>query len=158
MARTYTTSYSNELGSLAITVSKLPASSITLTGESADQVTESLVSAPLDRPETWTFGKKDVADVYKDTSIPTSARPVTSRGVQIIVRHDSFTAVTDSDNADFFKVLPMSSWTCLRVPINELMDADQCLAELKRMFAGVLGSADTSARLAEMIRGALRAD
>lgn len=156
MALTYTTSYAAETTSISTSVSAVPATSLTLISEDPDLVTESLISAPLDRPETWSFGKKDVSDIYKDTTVPSSAKPASSRGVQIMVRHDSSTTVTDTENPDYFRILPFASWICVRIPVNELITADQVLAEVKRMIGGVLEDEDTSARLSELIRGALK--
>jgi hypothetical protein len=157
MSLVYTTSYAAETSKIDIEVSSVPANTLTLITESADQVEESLVSAPLDRPEIWTFGSKQVADVYRDTTVPSSAKPASSRGVQIMVRHDSSTTVTDSADTNYYRVLPFASWICVRVPVNELITADQVLEEVKRMFGGVLRDEDTSGRLAELIRNALKA-
>lgn len=157
MALHYVTSYHDETSTISTEVSAVPANSLTMVSESADQVVESLISAPLDRPEIWTFGNKQIADVYRDTTIPSSAKPASSRGVQIMVRHDSYTTVTDDLGFADMRILPFASWICVRVPVNELITADQVLQEVKRMFGGVLRDEDTSGRLAELIRNALKA-
>lgn len=153
----YTTSWSAETDTLSLSVYALPASSLALTSEAADTVKESLISAPLDRPEQWEFAKKDVSNVYSDTTIPASARPSSSRGVQIMVKHTSFTTVTDSANADYLKILPIVSWTCVRVPVNELTTANMALEEVQRLLGGLLEDEVSSSRIAELIRGALKA-
>lgn len=157
MALTYTTSYSASVANLmSLPVYQLDPGTIVVISDDPGVVKESLTSAPLDRPEIWEFASRAVDNVYKDSTVPVIARPTSSRGVQIMIKHGSFTTVTDSDDSTYYKVLPMASWTCVRVPLNELITADLVLDEIKRLTGGLLGTEATSARLAEMVRGALK--
>lgn len=161
MAKNYSTPYDSVAeSSKEVKISVLNSSDLSLTSEKTDEVTEQTSYSPLSTPELWTFGCKPVQDVYKNTNIQASARPSSSRGVQIMVRHDAITTVTDSADANYLKQLPMACWTCIRVPLNELITEDQILAELKRALAGLFGDGQdvSSARIAELVRGALRAD
>jgi len=157
MARSYTTSWASQTDTLTLPVFAVPASTLTLVSEAADTVKEVLISGPLDRPETWEFARKDVQNVYSDTTVSASTRPTSSRGAQIMVKHSSFVTVTDSEDAAFVKYLPLVSWTCVRVPINELMTSDLVLDEVKRMAGGLLSDQVSSARINQLIQGALRA-
>lgn len=157
--KSFSTGYESSTATKNIAIGVLNASDLSLLEDEPEQCVERLVASPMDRPEKWTFGCKVIPDVYKNTGIASSAKPSSTSGVQIIVKHESVTAVTDSDDADYLKHLPQVSYYVQRVPVNNLMTAEMALQEAKRMLSGLFGSGDdvTSARLAELICGALRA-
>lgn len=160
MSKVYSKPYPSDLGTKSLLISKLDAKDLALIAESSDEVEEQTTYSPLDRPEKWTFGSKQVADVYKNTSIATSAKASSVRGVQLMVRHDCVIQVTDDADASYLRQLPLSCWTCVKVPVNELVTTDLALEELQRALAGLFGDGEdvSSSRLGELIRGALRAD
>lgn len=156
----YSTPYASVTATKNLAISELSASDLALLSETSNDVVETTTYSPLDRPEKWTFACKKVSDVYANTGIANTAIPAGRSGVQIMVRHDSVTQVTDSDDGSYLKQLPMSMWTCVRVPVNELITEVQILAELQRGLAGCFGDGEdvSSSRLASLVRGALRAD
>lgn len=157
--KSYSTGYESATATKNIAISVLNAADLSILEDEPEQCVERTIASPMDRPERWTFGCKSITDVYKGTGVSTAAKPSSTSGVQIIVKHESMTAVTDSEDANYLKQLPQVSYFVQRVPINDLMTADMALQEAKRMLAGLFGSADdvTSSRLAQLICGALRA-
>lgn len=163
MAKIYSTPYSmsgaSEKKSLSIGV--LSSSDLAPVSETADKVVEKNVNSPLDRPETWTFACTDVADAYKNSGISPQCKPASVKGVQIMVKHDSITQVTDDTVGaeNYLKQIPYSVHFVIRTPINDLVTADAVLAEVQRTIAGLFGDGTdvTSARLTELLNSALKA-
>jgi hypothetical protein len=109
-----------------------------------------------DIPETWTFGATAISDVYKNSGVSAAAKAVTSRGVQVLVKHEAYAKITDSADLTFQKVVPLEAHLVIKAPTNDLLDADAIFEEIKRMLGGLLEQSATSARLDELIRSALR--
>lgn len=163
MAKIYSTPYSmsKEGETKALSIGVLSSSDLAPVSETAEKVVEKNVNSPLDRPETWTFACTEVADAYKNSGISPQCKPASVRGVQIMVKHESITQVTDDTTGaeNYLKQIPYSVHLVVRTPINELVTSDAVLAEVQRTMAGLFGDGTdvTSGRLKELLNSALKA-
>lgn len=159
MARTKDYGYNTAATKKNLGLLPISAADLAVLQDEPEECIESTIASPLDRPERWTFGRKTIDNVYKDTGIQLAAKTVSTRGAQILVKHEAITEITDSDTPNVVKQVPMVSYLVVRAPINECIDADDVLLEVSRMLAGAFGDGTdiTSGRLANLIRGALKA-
>lgn len=162
MAKQFNTPYTfDDATTKSLSIGILNAADLALTADEPDRAVEKNTSSPLDRPETWTFAISDVNDVYKNTSIASASRPSSIRGVQVMVKHESVTQVTDdaAGAENYLKQLPFSVHVVVRTPINELVTADMVLQEVQRTFGGLFGDGKdvSSSRLKDLLNSALKA-
>lgn len=158
MAKVKSYSFDSNATTKNLPVFELGASDLSLISETADTCVEVSTSSPIDRPEKWTFGCKSIENVYKNTGISASVKPASVSGVQIMVRHDQTMQVTDDALSTYTRQIPLCSWICAQVPVNDDVTEDDILLEIKRMLSGALpdGDAVTAARVKQLIRSALR--
>lgn len=163
MSKIYSTPYTMGDGNeKSISIGIVNGSALAVVADDAEKVVEKNTSSPLDRPEKWTFGCTEVADAYKNTGISPQCKPASTKGVQIMVKHESITQVTDDTVGaeNYLKQIPYSCHIVVRAPINELVTADAVLTEVRRTIGGLFGSGNdvTSARLTDLLNSALKAE
>lgn len=114
------------------------------------------LSSPIDRPETIRLARTEVADVYKNTQIAPAVMAPSKRGVNLLAQVNETVLVTDSTDADFMQLLPISAHLVVKVPASEYIDASMVQTLLGRLISALYdtGSTDES-RLAALLRGSL---
>lgn len=135
----------------------ISASELVLKEDEPNSVVVEAKASSYDRPERWTFGATPIRDIYRNQDVAVSAKPVTSRGVQVLVKYNGFVSIEDSADPDYLKLIPVSAHTVVQVPINQYISASDILMILRRQTGALFeDTSATSARIDELIRSALR--
>lgn len=115
------------------------------------------LTSPIDQPERFRFAFNDVADVYRNAGIDPTLFYQSRRGTQILCQLTDVYKVTDTVDASYLAMLPVTAHMVLRVPNNDLINADIAMGLIGRMLAGLFDpTADAAGtRLKSMLRGAL---
>lgn len=143
----------------ALSVYGLDPSSLVLKSAEPNRVVMESKNSPFDTPETWTFGCTPIRDIYRGSGIAPSARPYSPRGVQLLIKLNSFYTLTDAEKEDWLKVIPFSAWQVIQFPLISWLTASDLVTMLRRQMGGILPynvqSSGNTARLEELIRGSL---
>lgn len=139
-------------------------SDFSVKSETPNEVVITNVTSPLDQPETIRFAQQPVKDIYNGTAVDPTAMSVARQGISLVVQVNDILRVTpdggenncccDGGYMDF----PISTHIVIRTPVAQYITADTIMTVVKRNFAALFGEgADvTSARLNQMLRGALK--
>lgn len=139
--------------------SLVTADSLVVKQDEPDKVVVESKTSPYERPERWEFGWTPIGNMYKSTSveIAVSARPVTTGGVQLLVKYRGYMQITDSDDPLFLNIIPIDMHSVVRVPINSYVTASDIKVYLQRQIGAFFEDTEaTSARIDELIRSPLR--
>lgn len=130
------------------------------TGESLDSVNYTCRSSSLGRPETLSFGKRPIKDIYASSSIESAYRCPSKAGIKILVTSSTVASLTETDTPSFRYDFPITVKTVIDVPASDYMTSDQVLDVIKHHWGALFegGTDVTSARITELLRGALELD
>lgn len=125
-----------------------------------DEPNEAIITnltSPIDQPERFRTAHSDVADVYRNTGIDPTMYYASRRGTQILAQLTDVYKVTDSADASYEALLPVSAHLVLKVPNNDLITDTLAITVLERLLACLYETTgtETSTRIAALLRGAL---
>lgn len=125
-----------------------------------DEPNEAIITnltSPIDQPERLRWAHSDVADVYRNSGIDPTMYYASRRGTQILVQLTDVFKVTDSADASYEALLPVSCHLVIKVPNNDLITDEVALAEVERLLGGLFETTGTTPenRLKSILRGAL---
>lgn len=140
-----------------VAVSQINASDFVVTQRGTEDVTETNLSSGLATPECFQFGRRIVKDIYANTSVDTAYKCPSKTGIKILLNWTSTGTLTDDKDVSFRQDFPLSVRTTITVPASDYIGADDVLAILQRAWGGAFedGTDVTSARISELLRGAL---
>lgn len=141
---------------ISLSVPKLDPSTLILKEDEPTICVCELKQSPIDVPEVWSFGSTEIADIYRNKDISTTARTVSKKGRQILVKHESFIRQTDEDDANYMRICPMDSHVVLRIPVNEVVEVSDVKDEVLRLIGGLFQLANDTTRLEQLMRSQLR--
>lgn len=131
--------------------------------ETPSEVVITNVTSPLDQPETIRFAVQNVKDIYNGTAVDPTAMSVSRNGLSLVVQVNDILRVTPTEGeacccGQGYMDFPISTHIVVRTPVAQYIDADTVMTVVKRNISALFGEgADvTSARLNQMLRGALK--
>lgn len=127
---------------------------------SKDEPNEAVITnltSPISQPERFRFAHSDVANVYGNTGIDPTMYYASRRGTQILCQLTDVFKVTDSADAAYEALLPISCHLVVKVPNNELVTEQVVIAEIQRLMGGLFQTegSENTLRLNALLRGAL---
>lgn len=115
------------------------------------------VTSPISQPEKLRWAHQDVSDVYRNTGIDPTMYYQSRRGTQVLCQLTDTAKVTDTADAAYEALLPLSVHLVIKVPNNDLITPDVVVSEVERLIAALYETTGTTTttRLAAILRGAL---
>lgn len=114
------------------------------------------ITSPLGVPDKFRFAHNDITDIYRGTGIDPTLYYQTKRGTKFLVQLNSSAVVTDTDEAAYRAVLPVSAHLVVSVPNCELIDYNWVLTNLIYRMLGGLWTTLPTGSIEQNIPGLLR--
>lgn len=134
---------------------KLDPATLILVNEDPYKVTYSTQTISNDMPEYWEFGATPF-NVYNNTAISKMNQANSAMGRQLLIKHTAMKRQFDSTDYNYYKLAPLTSWTVIKAPINEIVTVTDIQNELRRMAGGYIQAAANTAVIEKMMLGGLR--
>lgn len=140
-----------------ISVAQINSGDFVVTARTTDDVTETNLKSGLATPECFQFGRRLVKDIYANTSVDSAYKCPSKAGIKILLNWTATGTLTDTENSLFRQEFPLSVRTTVTVPASDYISADDVVAIMERAWGGAFedGTDVTSARISELLRGAL---
>lgn len=115
------------------------------------------ITSPISQPERIRYAHSDVANVYNNSGIDPTMYYASRRGTQILCQLTDVFKVTDSADAAYEALLPISVHLVVKTPNNELITPDTVITEIERLIGALYETTGTTmeTRLRALLRGAL---
>lgn len=114
------------------------------------------LTSPLGQPETFRWSFSEISDVYKNTSIDPAMKYPIRKGVNLLCQVNDTWKITDTNDATFEALVPVSAHLVLKVPSCEAITAEQVIALVGRLVSGLFDTGSSeSTRLKALLRGSL---
>lgn len=115
------------------------------------------ITSPIDRPETFRFGTRIIADVYRNQGVDSAYYAPSRKGIAIVVNLSDILKYSDSADSTFKdQYIPISGHIVLNVPAHEAVTASIVSSFVGRLVAGLYGSGSlTDDRLKSIMRESL---
>lgn len=126
-------------------------------GTSGNSVLTENTTAGLDTPQSLMVSRKQMTNVYANTSVDKALWAPTTKGFRLTFSLKDSPYLTDTDEATFKQVLPIQVELRITYPISSQVTADVLQREITRLIAGLYetGSTTMEGRLSRAMRGAL---
>lgn len=121
----------------------------------ATEVELTNMTSPVDQPETLRFAITPINNVYQNTGVDPAYYGASRKGFSVLVQLNDILRVTDSVKPEFVQDFPVSAHIVIRGASSQYVSSDNVYSVVKRLVAALTPGTDTSARLNELIRGAL---
>lgn len=125
----------------------------------SDEPNEVLITnltSPIDRPEKFRFAMNDIKDIYRNAAIDPTLYAPSRRGASVLCQLVDTWTIVDSAAPSYEVALPVEGHIVLKIPANELINADMVITFLGRLVSGLFATGSvTSDRLKAMLRGSL---
>lgn len=123
---------------------------------SKNEIVITNTTAPVGLAETFRFAIQPIEDIYRGSDIESSLRSNAKRGVSILVQHTYVMRETDSTDATYERLVPVTAHTVLKFPNSESLTAVIAEKSFRRHLAGwYLTGAHGTERISQLIRGVL---
>lgn len=127
---------------------------------SKDEPNEAILTnltSPISQPERIRTAHSDVANVYSNTGIDPTMYYASKKGTQLLAQLTDVFKVTDSADAAYEALLPVSVHLVMKVPNNELITPDVVITEVERLLGTLYETTGSNpeSRLRALLRGAL---
>lgn len=128
-----------------------------VTRDDAEEAVVTNLTSPIDQPERFRWAHNNIADVYKNTGIDPTLYYPSRRGTQVLCQLTDVYKVTDTADAAYLALLPVSCHLVIKVPNNDLISPEVAETLIGRMLAGLYETTATNqyTRLRSLLRGAL---
>ena len=114
------------------------------------------MTSPVAYPERFRFSLGDVKDVYAGSGIAPTLYTPDRRGMSLLCQLTGNWTVTDTTDASFLQVLPVSAHLVLKLPVNDQITAAMVQTLVARLVSGLYETGlDTTSRYAALLRGSL---
>jgi len=124
--------------------------------EEPEEVILTNLTSPIAYPERFRFAFSDVKDVYTGVGIDPTLYAPSRRGISLLNQLTEEWTVTDSADASFLQVLPVSAHLVVKIPVNDQITAAMVQTLVARLLSGLFETGSTTTtRLAAMLRGSL---
>lgn len=125
--------------------------------EAAGELVLTNITSPLDRPEEILLNVTDIKNVYEKTSVDPSAYSPSRRGINLYSKLTNHYSLTDSEDADFLNVLPISVSITVRTPASEYVTPTVIQTVVARAVSTLYDTgSESTTRLGSILRGALK--
>lgn len=115
------------------------------------------ITSPMDRPERFRFGYKEINDVYKGSGIDPGYYGASRKGFSLVTQNTNVLRIDDSADSSNIVDLPISIHLVVKAPAHQLVTASVIYTMLGRMLAVIHEQAGSdSTKLALLVRGSLK--
>jgi len=121
----------------------------------ANEVELTNMTSPVDQPETVRFAISNVGNIYANTGIDPAYYGASKKGFSVLVQLNDTMRVTDTEKPEFVQDFPISAHIVIKGASSSYLSSDNVYAVAKRLVSCLTPGSDSSARLNELIRGAL---
>lgn len=116
------------------------------------------ITSPIDQPATLRIATRDVANCYAGTSIDPASFLASRKGRDIVVQVREVVKITDSDDATYAKLFPISAGLTMSVPMDALVTAYITETLIGRLVAALaaMGEVEINGGTVALLRGVTR--